>query len=261
MRTKKELERDLRRALELEQLSLAFQPLLDMRTGSVAGYEALLRWKHPSHGYISPARFIPVAEESGLIITIGRWVLFTACAEAARWEDKKVAVNLSPIQFRSGTVVEDIEAALARSGLAPSNLEIEITESVQIVENQVVGEALRQIKNLDVRISLDDFGTGYSSLSYLSSFPFDKIKIDRSFVANMDCSLSAAAVVRATLQLARDLNMDTTAEGIENAEQFASLRQQGCTQAQGYFIGKPMPAVEVASFVLPSSVVAALASC
>ena len=205
--------------------------------------EALLRWQHPERGLIAPAEFIPVAEEIGLIVPLGEWVLHAACAEAARGrDDVKVAVNLSPIQFRSRNPGDDRRGALASSGLPAQRLELEITESVLLQDTEATLATLHQLRELGVRIALDDFGTGYSSLSYLRSFPFDKIKIDRSFVHELAMNADCAAIVSAVAGLGRSLRIGTVAEGIETEDQLLLVRAAGCTHAQGYLFGRPCPA-------------------
>ena len=248
--TRRLLERDLRQALVHDQLELFYQPLVNLRTQRVEAFEALIRWKHPEQGYISPADFIPIAEETGLIGPIGEWVLATACKEATTWPSSiRVSVNLSPVQFRFGSIVSGVWNALQSSDLRPDRLEIEITESVSLEEHSSAGDALHQLKALGASIALDDFGTGYSSLSYLRKFPFDKIKIDRSFVQEMETSSDCAAIVGSTVSLAGRLGMVTTAEGVETVEQLNALRALGCTQVQGYLISRPMSADRVPAFL------------
>ena len=208
--------------------------------------EALVRWRHPRHGLVAPGRFIPVAEERGLITAIDRWMLYRACSDAVAWPDHiSVAVNLSPIEFRSGDLLEMITGALARSGLAPSRLELEITESVLLQKSERNIWILHQIKKMGVSIVLDDFGTGYSSLGYLRLFPFDKIKIDQSFVREMRDRADCAAIVCAIANLGRELNMVTVAEGVETSEQFALVRAAGCKQVQGFLFSRPLPAAQL----------------
>ena len=236
------IEQNLRTALEREEFSLLFQPIVAASDTRVTGFEALVRWHHPENGVVSPATFIPVAETTGLITSIGRWVLRTACAEAARWSgDLRVAVNLSPIQFRQGSLVADVRGALADAGLAPGRLELEITESVLIEDSETVIAVLSQLRSFGVRIALDDFGTGFSSLSYLRRFPFDKLKIDRSFVQDLS-DASDLAILRAMTGLGRALDVTVVAEGVETAEQAGQLRAEGCSELQGYYFGRPGPA-------------------
>jgi len=211
-----------------------------------AGFEALLRWRHPERGMVSPADFIPLAEETGLIVPIGEWVLRQACREAATWpEDVSVAINLSPVQFKSKKLLPTVISALAASGLPPSRLELEITESLLLQESDDNISVLHQLRSLGIRISMDDFGTGYSSLGYLQKFPFDKIKIDRSFVHDMTERDESMAIVRAVAAMGASLGMMTTAEGVETAAQFDRLKAEGCTEVQGYLFSPPRPASEV----------------
>ena len=240
------LERDLRKGLLRGEFELFYQPLIDLASDRVTAFEALLRWRQPERGMVSPAEFIPVAEETGLIVQLGEWVLQEACREAARWPaEVKIAVNLSPIQFRTRNLVSAVVNALARSGLVPERLELEITESVLLAENEMNLATLHQLRGLGVRISMDDFGTGYSSLGYLRSFPFDKIKIDRSFVSELAKSGDCLAIIRAISGLGRSLGVRTTAEGVETAAQLDLLRDEGCTEVQGFYFSAPRPASEV----------------
>lgn len=236
------LELDLRRALSEGNLRLHYQPLLDLQTGHITGFEALMRWYHPQRGLVSPAEFIPVAEELGLIVALGEWALREACAEAATWPgDVKVAVNLSPIQFLRGAILPAVVSALATSGLSPQRLELEITESVLLDKSERNIEILHQLRALGVRISMDDFGTGYSSLSYLRSFPFDKIKIDQSFVRDLVEDGESRAIVQAITGLGASFGIKTTAEGVETDAQIAHLRAQGCDEVQGRLFSMPVP--------------------
>ncbi|GJE78401.1 hypothetical protein BGCPKDLD_5016 [Methylorubrum suomiense] len=245
VQARRSLEIDLRRALALKQFTLVFQPQIRLETGEVSGFEALLRWHHPERGLISPATFIPLAEEIGVIVGIGEWALRTACREAARWaQPASIAVNLSPIQFRGGKLVETVTLVLAQTGLDPARLELEITEGALLDDTDGVLTVLNGLRHLGVRISMDDFGTGYSSLSYLQKFPFDKIKIDQSFVRGMAGSAECGAIVRAIARLGASLGMRTTAEGVETADQLDAIRAEGCTEVQGYLTGRPMPASE-----------------
>ena len=238
-----DLERDLRLALGAGEFHLVFQPQVRVDSEALTGFEALLRWTHPERGAVPPAEFIPLAEETGLIAPIGKWVLRAACKEAARWPDPvKVAVNLSPVQFRSRALVATVTNALAASGLAPRRLELEITEAVLLRNDESTIAMLHELRGLGVRISMDDFGIGYSSLGYLRSFPFDKIKIDRSFIADIDRNRDNAAIVKAMADLGASLNIETTAEGVETPDQLAVIRTCGCTEAQGYLISRPRPA-------------------
>jgi diguanylate cyclase (GGDEF)-like protein len=246
MRKRRELEMDLRAALGKNELELFYQPLINLVEGKVIGFEALLRWRSPERGLVPPNDFIPLAEEVGLIASIGAWVLRQACVEAATWPDHiKVAVNLSPIQFKSERLVLDVAAALGSSGLSPHRLELEITETVMLNDTETTLGMLRQIKALGVAISMDDFGTGYSSLSYLRKFPFDKIKIDQSFVREISDADESMAVVRAVVGLGSSLGMVTSAEGVETADQLRTLRAEGCTLAQGFLFSPAVPAGEI----------------
>jgi diguanylate cyclase (GGDEF)-like protein/PAS domain S-box-containing protein len=243
---RREMELDLRRAFANGEFELHYQPLVDIATGKISGFESLLRWRHPDKGMISPAEFIPVAEDIGLITAIGEWVLREACSEAAKWpHEVKVAVNLSPVQFRSRNLVQVVISALANSGLSPKRFELEITESVFLAETEANLAILHQLRELGVSISMDDFGTGYSSLSYLRSFPFDKIKIDRSFVKDLAERSDCVAIVRAISGLGRSLNITTTAEGVETVDQLDWLRAEGCNEVQGFLFSAAKPAGEV----------------
>jgi diguanylate cyclase (GGDEF)-like protein/PAS domain S-box-containing protein len=240
------MESDLRVALEKDQLKLVFQPCVDASSEEVTGFEALIRWHHPEHGPISPVVFIPLAEEIGFINEIGEWVLRTACAEAAKWpEHITVAVNLSPVQFKLRSLPATVSAALGETALPAKRLELEITEGVFLSNDEHVHEMIRSLKNIGVKLALDDFGTGYSSLSYLQRVPFDKIKIDQSFVRGAsDPESRNAALIRAMVGLASDLKMQTTAEGVETQDELVLIRELGCSLVQGYIFGKPMPAEE-----------------
>jgi diguanylate cyclase (GGDEF)-like protein len=250
MQFRRSLEIDLREALGRGEFAVHFQPLVELDAGEVSGFEALLRWDHPTRGQVPPDQFIPLVEELGLIGSLGAWVLREACAAAAAWPAPlSVAVNLSPVQFRNRQLVLDVVGALGVSGLAPSRLELEITETAMLIDTDATLATLRQLKDLGVRIAMDDFGTGYSSLSYLRKFPFDKIKIDRSFVRDLSVTAGSLAIIRAVTRLAADLGMVTTAEGVETREQLATLRAQGCTQAQGYLFSQARPANEALGLV------------
>jgi diguanylate cyclase (GGDEF)-like protein/PAS domain S-box-containing protein len=243
---RRDLEHDLRRAFAHGEFELHYQPLVDVASNRISGFESLLRWRSPVKGMISPADFIPVAEDIGLIVPLGEWVLREACNEAARWpDDIKVAVNLSSVQFRSRNLVQVVVSALAQSGLAPTRLELEITESILLAETETNLATLHQLRELGVSISMDDFGTGYSSLSYLRSFPFDKIKIDRSFVKDLAERSDCVAIVRAISGLGRSLNITTTAEGVETTDQLDWLRAEGCNQVQGFLFSAAKPASEL----------------
>ena len=247
---RRELEADLRGALAERQLELHYQPLIDICGRRVTGFEALLRWRHPTRGMIAPNDFIPIAEANGMIVPIGEWVLRTACAEAATWpQEVAVAVNLSAIQFRAANLTQTVVSALAQSGLAPQRLELEITESALLADNASTAATLHALRQFGVRIALDDFGTGYSSLSYLRGFPFDKIKIDRSFVRDLAKRRDCTAIVTAISNLARSLGIATTAEGVETKEQLDFLRAQGCTQAQGFLFSPARPRADLAALL------------
>jgi diguanylate cyclase (GGDEF)-like protein/PAS domain S-box-containing protein len=239
-RDRRALAKDLQRALANKEFRVFYQVQQDVQSREITGYEALVRWKHPVRGYVSPVDFISVAEESGAILEMGAWVLRTACHEAALWNDRlKIAVNLSPVQLNDVNLIEVVHAALAESGLSPNRLELEITESTIIEDKVRALHILRQIKALGVTIAIDDFGTGYASLDTLNSFPFDKIKIDRSFLMKADKSTQARAIVRAILALGKSLDIPVLAEGVETEGQLALLREEGCHQAQGYLLGRP----------------------
>jgi diguanylate cyclase (GGDEF)-like protein len=250
LRERRELESDLRTAIQEGQFEVHYQPLLELSTGTIRSFEALVRWRHPERGLIQPLDFIGIAEESGLIIPIGEWVLRQACRDAAAWpEDVGVAVNLSAAQFKRGDLLAMAMSALAAAGLAPERLELEITESVLLHDEAWVRSVLEKLTAFGVRIAMDDFGTGYSSLSYLRTFPFSKIKIDRSFVEDLVGTTDARAIVHATIQLSQKLGMETTAEGVETAEQMAILVSEGCKQVQGFHVSRPVPAPQVAGLL------------
>jgi EAL domain-containing protein (putative c-di-GMP-specific phosphodiesterase class I) len=250
-----ELENDLRRALERDELRLHYQPLVDLASERIVGLEALVRWEHPTRGLVPPLSFIPLAEETGLIIPIGRWVLETACRQARRWLDELpesplvMSVNLSARQFGQPTLVEDIAATLAATGLPADRLELEITESVLLSESEDNATALRAIRDLGVGLVLDDFGTGYSSLSYLRRLPLDTIKIDRSFVDGIDDDNSNLPIVQAVIALAHGLGIEVVAEGIETAGQLARLRELVCDRGQGYYYARPQPPEALAALL------------
>jgi diguanylate cyclase (GGDEF)-like protein len=254
MQARCKMQVDLRQALANGEFELYYQPLVNLERNEICGLEALLRWHHPERGSISPGAFIPVAEETGLIVPIGEWVLREACTQAAAWpEHVKVAVNLSPAQFKNHNLVQMVFAALASSGLAAHRLELEITESVLLQDNAATLATLHQLRSLGVRIAMDDFGTGYSSLSYLRSFPFDKIKIDRCFVSDLSGPAEGSlAILRAVANLGQSLGMATTAEGVETQEQVEKVRAEGCTEMQGYFFSPPRPMQEIARLFLAS---------
>ena len=244
---RRRLETDLRVALERGEFELYYQPLFDLESNRIGSFEALIRWNHPQRGLVSPMEFIGVAEETGIIVPIGAWALREACRRASEWPDHvRVAVNVSPIQFHRGGLQETIVQALAAGGLSPERLEIEITESVFLDGGDSTLKLLHSLRSIGVRVALDDFGTGYSSLSYLQSFPFDKIKIDRSFIENLLIRPGATAIVAAITDLAHALGMETTAEGVEDNAQLAELRSHGCSSVQGFLFARPMHAKDVA---------------
>jgi diguanylate cyclase (GGDEF)-like protein/PAS domain S-box-containing protein len=249
LRERRALQQDLQKALSAGEMSLYYQPQVRV-SGETTGFEALIRWHHPVRGMISPATFIPLAEESGAIIELGKWVMREACREAASWPNPlQIAVNLSPLQFRGGDLPELVHLALLESGLPAHRLELEVTEGVLIDDFDRALSILRRLKALGVRIAMDDFGTGYSSLSYLQSFPFDKIKIDRSFISNVESNAQSAAIVRAVIGLARGLDLPVLAEGVETAEQLAFLSRELCDEAQGFLLGRPKPIEHYADLV------------
>ncbi len=244
--TRRRMEADLRAALAEGGLEVHYQPLTDLKTGEITGAEALVRWPHPELGFVSPAEFIPLAEECGLIAPLGAFVLKRACADAMAWPDgAKVAVNISPLQFRAGTAFAAVADALEASRLPPSRLEIEITETIFLERSGQVLDALHALRDLGVRVAMDDFGTGYSSLSYLRSFPFDKIKIDRSFVSEIATKAESQAIVRAIAGIGASLGITITAEGIETDTDLAHVRAAGCDQGQGYFFSKACPQADL----------------
>jgi diguanylate cyclase (GGDEF)-like protein len=247
MHARRNLERDLRNALVNGEFELHYQPFVDVKSGEIHGCEALLRWHHPERGLVMPADFIPLAEETGLIVPLGEWTLRTACVEAAKWPaDLKIAINLSPAQFRSKKLVPVVIDALAASGLMPQRLELEVTETVIMHDSEAVFTALGQLHKIGVRIALDDFGTGYSSLSFLQKFPFDKIKIDRSFVNELSGeNEESRRIARAVVRFAVSLGKTTTAEGVETREQLDALRAEACVQMQGYYFSRPIGGSEV----------------
>jgi diguanylate cyclase len=254
LQERRTLERDLRQALAVGQFEVHYQPLVGCSSESVVGFEALVRWRHPERGLVSPADFIPLAEESGLILPLGEWVLRTACLEAAQWPgDQRIAVNLSPIQFRHADLAQEILTILAETGLTPQRLELEITEGVLIEDTERTLATLCTLKAAGISISLDDFGTGYSSLSYLQRFPFDKIKIDRSFIWEMERNADSMAIVRSVIALGRSLRITVIAEGVETTEQLALLRTENCDQVQGFLLGRPVPAKDLADLIVDAA--------
>ncbi len=253
MRARRELEMDLRKALVGKEFELHYQPLVNLQSNEVNGFEALLRWHHPKRGLISPADFIPIAEETGLIVPLGEWVLKAACYEAVDWPDHiKVAVNLSPAQLNNRNLLNVVRGALSETGMPPNRLQLEITESVLLQNTFATLATLHELRKLGIQVALDDFGTGYSSLSYLRSFPFDKIKIDRSFIQDLSNGVEPVAIVQAVANLAKCLNMASTAEGVETQQQLELLQSIGCTEMQGYLFSRAKPANEIRQFFAPS---------
>ena len=254
MKARRELEMDLRKALHNKEFELYYQPLVTLQTNEISAFEALLRWHHPTRGMISPAEFIPIAEETGLIIPLGEWVLKTACQETVNWPAHvKVAVNLSPSQLNNRNLVRVVNEALSESGMPARKLQLEITETVLMQNTFSTLATLHELRKLGVQIAMDDFGTGYSSLSYLRSFPFDKIKIDRSFIQDLSNGAGPLAIVHAVAGLANGLNMISTAEGVETQQQLETLQAIGCTEMQGYLFSQARPAKEVMGFFTPDA--------
>jgi diguanylate cyclase (GGDEF)-like protein len=246
MQARRALELDLRKAVINDEFELFYQPIIDVETSQITSFEALIRWHHPERGMVPPLDFIPIAEETGLIVPIGEWVLRQACVEAARWpKHLAVAVNLSPAQFKSRNLVPTVISALAASGLSGSRLELEITELVLMQETDGALTILHQLRDLGIKIAMDDFGTGYSSLGYLRSFPFDRIKIDQSFIHDLSNKEDSVAIIRAVVGLSTSLGIRTTAEGVETQEQLVRLTAEGCNEAQGYLFSRPMPAADI----------------
>jgi len=247
-----ELEAALRRALERDELRLFYQPRVDLRTGAIGGVEALIRWQHPTLGMVSPVNFIPIAEETGLIIPIGQWVFETACAQSRRWRESghanlRMAVNLSPRQFRQSDLVASVSQALERTGVAAEALELEVTESVAMDNPARSAGILRSLKALGISLAIDDFGTGHSSLGYLNRFPLDFLKVDQSFVKGTPGDADSAVIVRTVIALARNLRLETIAEGVETEAQLRFLQKEGCEEAQGYLFSRPQPAADLAT--------------
>jgi diguanylate cyclase (GGDEF)-like protein/PAS domain S-box-containing protein len=252
MQTRRIMEQDLRKALPAGEFELYYQPVVNLESSEISGFEALIRWNHPERGLVPPVDFIPLAEEIGFIVPLGEWVIRQACTTAAQWpEHLHIAVNISAAQFRGTSLMSVIVNALATSGLHPTRLEIEITETVLLHDKEATLAILHQLRGLGVRIAMDDFGTGYSSLTYLQCFPFDKIKIDRSFVKDITENTGSLYIVRAVAALANGMGMAATAEGVETAEQLAKIAAEGCTEMQGYLFSKPLPVHEIERLFLP----------
>ena len=247
---RQKIETDLREAVANEALELYYQPIINLATNTVSGFEALARWTHPTLGPIPPDKFIPIAEDSGLILPLGEWALREACRQAALWPSEiKIAVNLSPLQFANTGLATMVERILRETGLSPQRLELEITEGLLMRNTESTITILHRLREIGLRIAMDDFGTGYSSLSYLQSFPFDRIKVDRSFVSQLSTTTTAATVVRAVVEIAASRGMETTAEGVETEDQRQQLAALGCDQAQGYLLGRPVPIAQVAGVI------------
>jgi diguanylate cyclase (GGDEF)-like protein len=263
MQTRRIIEQDLRKALPAEEFELYYQPVVNLASNEISGFEALIRWNHPLRGMVAPSSFIPLAEEIGFIVPLGEWVIRQACRTAAQWpEHLHVAVNISAAQFRNPGLMQVIVGALATSGLSPTRLEIEITETVLLQNKDTTLVVLHQLRALGVRIAMDDFGTGYSSLTYLQCFPFDKIKIDRSFVKDITENTGSLNIVRAVAALAKGMGMTATAEGVETGEQLDKVTSEGCTEMQGYLFSRPLPVAEIERLYLsprtvPGRIVAA----
>jgi diguanylate cyclase (GGDEF)-like protein/PAS domain S-box-containing protein len=248
------IEEDLRRALELKEFTLHYQPKVNLRTGAIIGAEALIRWKSPTRGYVPPLDFIPIAEDSGLILPIGAWVLQEACAQARAWVDAALpkttmAVNVSAVQFRHENFLKDLISTLSETGMDPEYLELEVTESVLMRHAEVAASVLQTLRDRGIRVSVDDFGTGYSSLSYLQKFPLDSLKIDQSFVREMGTTPDETTIVRAIISMGRSLNLRIIAEGVETASDLAFLKTQGCDEGQGYYFSRPVPAEQFAKLL------------
>ena len=250
MQQRRALEIDLRNALVNGEFALNYQPIVNLKTGTVAACEALLRWHQPERGLVPPLEFISIAEETGLIVPIGEWVLERACSDAVEWPgETAVAVNVSPVQFRTAEFVQTVKTALQKSRLPARRLELEITELVLMHDSVAAIAMLHRLKDLGVSIAMDDFGTGYSSLGYLRSFPFDRIKIDQSFIRDLSLNKESMAILRAVVGLSSSLNIVTTAEGVETQNQLEILRTEGCTDVQGYFFSPPIGAAEIKSLL------------
>ena len=254
VRERQNLESELRNALNVGQFELYYQPVLNLSRNQVSGFEALIRWRHPQNGLISPGTFIPMAEQLGLILPLGEWVIRQACTTAASWpDDLKVGVNLSAVQFKSPRLFQVIVSALASSGLPSRRLVLEITETVLLADTECTLGILRRLRELGVTIAIDDFGTGYASWKYLQSFVFDKIKIDRCFIHDIGESITSRSIVRAVATLAKSLDMETVAEGVETQAQLDMVTSEGCTEMQGFLFSKPLPAGEIGAFMLAQS--------
>jgi len=241
------LEDSLRHALERNELLLHYQPKVNLSTGAIIGVEALVRWRHPERGLVAPEQFIAIAEDSGLIVPIGRWVLHEACRQARAWQvaglaPTRIAINVSAVELRAPGFVSGIRTALAETGLDPRSLELELTETVLIEKSRTVADVLRELKEIGVLLALDDFGTGYSSLSYLKRFPIDTVKIDRSFVSGLTTPKGDVSIVAAVIGMGKSLHIPVLAEGVETRQQLEILQEQGCAQAQGYYFSRPVPA-------------------
>jgi diguanylate cyclase (GGDEF)-like protein len=250
LQARRTLELDLRDAIERNEFELYYQPIYDLTHDRIGGFEALLRWRHPTRGLVTPGEFITLAEEIGLIVPLGEWVLRSACAEARRWPAHvTLAVNVSAVQFKGSSLIQAVQDALAAASLAPRRLELEITESVLLADNVATLAVLHTLRGFGIRIAMDDFGTGYSSLSYLRAFPFDKIKIDQSFVRDLEAADGSGPIVRAIRTLADSLSMRTTAEGVETYEQFKWLRDEGCHEVQGYYFSRAVPASDIPELI------------
>jgi predicted signal transduction protein with EAL and GGDEF domain len=248
--SRRKIEIELRDAIQNDVLRPFYQPLIDLSSGRITGFEALVRWPHAERGMVSPAEFIPVAEDTGLINPLGELMLRRACMDAATWpDDVRVAVNLSPSQFRSGNLLSTVTEALKHAGLPPLRLELEITETLLLEKSAHVLATLHALRALGVRISMDDFGTGYSSLSYLRSFPFDKIKIDQSFVRDLGANREAQAIIRSIVSLGKGLGVIITAEGVETEAELSCLRAEGCHEGQGFLFSKARPNAEIVSLL------------
>jgi EAL domain-containing protein (putative c-di-GMP-specific phosphodiesterase class I) len=245
------IEEDLRRALELNEFVLHYQPKINLNSGAIIGAEALIRWTSPTRGQVPPLDFIPIAEDSGLILPIGAWVLQEACAQSRAWVDAALpkttmAVNVSSVQFRNENFLEDLFAILSKTGMDPKYLELEVTESVLMRHAEVAASILQTLRGRGIRVSIDDFGTGYSSLSYLRNFPLDALKIDQSFVREISATPDETTIVRAIISMGRSLNLRIIAEGVETAGDLAFLKAQGCDEGQGYYFSRPVPAEQFA---------------